>query len=201
MFSFVRNSELNYTEWRPSRGVLEESCFGNLILFLKYMLTLIWLRGGARGNLPRLFSLNNLEMVKSCNPGILQRWVTFFSRHSCQTLFLTRLSLQILSKTQTGISDFRISGQSLIKGNCHNFRTSDDIDMKLCPVTKLDKRNKTSLKKIYDEVMSENCDFITIFSIYGQFGEIRKPDSGRIVCKTYIFVKSNLSSYTKWKQN
>ena len=30
-----------------------------------------------------------------------------------------------------GISDFRISGQSLIKENCHNYRTSDDIDMKL----------------------------------------------------------------------
>ena len=28
------------------------------------------------------------------------------------------------------ISDFQISGQSLIKGNCHNSRASDDIDMK-----------------------------------------------------------------------
>ena len=39
-----------------------------------------------------------------------------------------------------GISDSQISGQSLIKENCHNSRTSDDIDMKLGPVTKLDKR-------------------------------------------------------------
>ena len=30
-----------------------------------------------------------------------------------------------------GISDFRNSGQSLIKENCHNSKTSDDIDMKL----------------------------------------------------------------------
>ena len=30
-----------------------------------------------------------------------------------------------------GISDFRIYGQSLIKENRHNSRTSDDIDMKL----------------------------------------------------------------------
>ena len=30
-----------------------------------------------------------------------------------------------------GISDFRISGQSLIKENYHNSRTSDEIDMKL----------------------------------------------------------------------
>ena len=40
------------------------------------------------------------------------------------------------------ISDFWISGQSLIKENGHNSRTNDGIDMKLGPVTKLDKRNK-----------------------------------------------------------
>ena len=45
-----------------------------------------------------------------------------------------------------GISDFWISGQSLIKRNCPNSRTSDDIDMKLGPVTKLDKRNKITSK-------------------------------------------------------
>ena len=49
--------------------------------------------------------------------------------------------------------------------------------------------------------MSENCDVIVIFPIYGQFGAIRKPDSGRIVCKTYVFINSNLLSYKNWKQN
>ena len=93
------------------------------------------------------------------------------------------------------ISDFQISGQSLIKENCHNSRTSDDIDMKLGPVTKLDKRNKITSKKFDDDVMSANSDVIVIFPIYGQFGAIRKPDSGRIVCKTYIFINSNLLSY------
>ena len=48
--------------------------------------------------------------------------------------------------SDVGISDFRISGQSLIKENCHNSRTSDNIDMKRGPVTKLDKRNKTASK-------------------------------------------------------
>ena len=52
-----------------------------------------------------------------------------------------------------GISDFRISGQSLIKESCHNSRTRDDIDMKLGPVTKLDKRNKTTSKKVDVDVM------------------------------------------------
>ena len=67
--------------------------------------------------------------------------------------------------------------------------------MKTGPVTKLDKRNKTTSKKFDDEVISENCGVIAIFPIYGQFGAIRKPDAGCIVCKTYIFIKSDLLSY------
>ena len=34
--------------------------------------------------------------------------------------------------------------------------------------------------------MLENGDVIVIFPIYGQFGVIRKQDSGRIVYKTYV---------------
>ena len=76
-----------------------------------------------------------------------------------------------------GISDFRIPGQSLIKENCHNSRTSGDIDMKLGPVTKPDKRNKTTSKKFDVNVMSENCHIIVIFPIFHQFGAIRRPHS------------------------
>ena len=60
--------------------------------------------------------------------------------------------------------------------------------MKLGPVTQIDKRNK----KIDDDLMSENCNAIAVFPMYYQFEAIPKPDSGRIVCKTYIFIKSNL---------
>ena len=87
---------------------------------------------------------------------------------------ITRPSLQILDKTQT---DFRISGQSLIKENCHNSRTSDDIDMKLGPVTKPEKRNNKTLDKFNNDVMSVNCDAIVIFPIYGHIGAIRIPDA------------------------
>ena len=80
-----------------------------------------------------------------------------------------------------GISDFRISGQSLIKKNCHNSRTSDGIDMKLGPVTKLDKRNKTTSKKI-------DIDVIVIFRIFGQFGAVRRPDSGTESAKVMLLV-------------
>ena len=69
--------------------------------------------------------------------------------------------------------------------------------MKRGPVTKLDKKNKTTSKKFDDDVMSENCDTIVTFSIYSQFGALQKPDSGYIVSKTSIFIKSNLLSYKK----
>ena len=47
--------------------------------------------------------------------------------------------------------------------------------------------------------MSGNCDVIVIFPIYGQFGAIWRPDSGPIVCKTYIFMNSGLISYKNSK--
>ena len=58
--------------------------------------------------------------------------------------------------------------------------------MKLGPVAKLDKRNKTTSKKFGDDVMSVNCDVIVIFLIHGQFGAI---------CGTCIFIDGNLLSY------
>ena len=42
--------------------------------------------------------------------------------------------------------------------------------MKLGPVTKLDKRNKTTSKTFDNDIMSTNCDITVTFSIYGQFG-------------------------------
>ena len=44
----------------------------------------------------------------------------FFSHNLSQ-------SSDIGQNSDGGISDFRISGQSLIKENCHNSRASDDI--------------------------------------------------------------------------
>ena len=67
--------------------------------------------------------------------------------------------------------------------------------MKLGTVTKLHKKNKETSKKIDYDVMLENCDVIVIFPIFGQFRAIRKPDSGRIVCKTCVSIKSNHLSY------
>ena len=67
--------------------------------------------------------------------------------------------------------------------------------MKLGPVTKLHKRNKTMSKKANGNVMSENCDNVVFFPIYGQFRAIWKPCSKHITCKTYVFSNSNLLCY------
>ena len=56
-------------------------------------------------------------------------------------------------------------------------------------------------KNFNDDVMLENCDIIVIFSIYGQFGAIQKPDSRCRVCKIYVVINSSLLSYKNWKQN
>ena len=44
-----------------------------------------------------------------------------------------------------------------MKVNCHNSRTSDGIQMKLGPVTKIEKRNKQR-QKFDDDVISASCD-------------------------------------------
>ena len=89
-----------------------------------------------------------------------------------------------------------------MKENCHNFRTSNYIDMKLGSVTKLDKSNKMMLKKFGDHSTSANCDVIVVFWISGQFGTIRKSDSRRIISKpkfslkaTFYLTKTENSTY------
>ena len=93
---------------------------------------------------------------------------------------ITCPSLQIFGKTQTGTSNFRISGQFLIKENCHNFRTSDDIHMKLRPVTKIDKRNKTTPKK---KLAMTSCQkIVTPLSFFGFMANLEQ--SGGLITDT-----------------
>ena len=68
--------------------------------------------------------------------------------------------------------------------------------MKHGAVTKTSQEKQKTSKKLDDNVILENCDVITFFTIYGQFRAIWKPDYRGIVCKTYIFINSNLLSYT-----
>ena len=135
------------------------------------ILTLIWVKRGVNFTpfppLPHSFFCQN---SKSCNPGILQHLVTFYYiKDICFKFSICNLpqSADIGRNWDWGISDFRISGQSFIKENWHNSRTRNDIDMKLGPATKLEKRNKTMSKKFDGEVMLADGDVNVIFPIYG----------------------------------
>ena len=88
------------------------------------------------------------------------------------------------------ISDFWIFGQSLKKENCHNSRISNNIDIKLISLTKLDKGNMTT-SKFDNGVISVNCDVNSVFQFMDnleQFGS-RIPDAWSIKL-TYSLIVS-----------
>ena len=101
---------------------------------------------------PLLVSLRN---GKRCNPGILQHSETLNYRHLCHIgIHNQPQSADIEQNSDEGISDFRFSAQSLKN---ENSRTSNYIDIKLGPVTKLDNRNTATSKNLNDDVVSANC--------------------------------------------
>ena len=91
-------------------------------------------------------------------------------------------SPDIGNNSDVGISNFRILGQIIYNRNCHSSRTSNDIDMKLGPITKLGTTNITISKNFEDGVMFANYDVIVIFPIDTSFGAIRNSDFGHMVC-------------------
>ena len=83
------------------------------------------------------------------------------------------------------ISDFQVSGESLIKQNFDKSRTSDDIDMKLGLVTKFDKRNKKPSKKIENNAMPQiltSWSFIQFMDNLEESGD--RISDPHIVCET-----------------
>ena len=56
-----------------------------------------------------------------------------------------------------------------MKGNCHNSGTSDDIDMKLGPVTKLNKINKTASKNFTMTPCHEIVTSLLLFQFMANF--------------------------------
>ena len=83
-------------------------------------------------------------------------------------------SRDIGQNSDRAISDFGISGQFKIKENCYNSRTSDDIDMKLGPITKLDKRNKTTSKNL---TMTSCRKTVTSLSFFGFLAKLEQSGS------------------------
>ena len=101
-----------------------------------------------------------------------------------------------------GISDFRISGQSLIKENCHNSRTSDDIDMKLGPLTKVDKRNKTTSKNLALMLCRQIMTLLSFSGFLANLEQSREriPDteSGKVMFSvTVTFCRTKTENRTK----
>ena len=111
-------------------------------------------------------------------------------------------SPDIGQNSDRGISDFGISGQSLITENCHNSRTSDDIVMKLGPVTKLYKRNKTTLTNI---TLTSCWEIVTSLSFSGILANLeqsreRIPDtnSAKVMFSvTVTFCRTKTENRTK----
>ena len=88
---------------------------------------------------------------------------------------LTCPCLQTLGKISgRDISYLRISSQSLVKENWYNSRTSDDVDMKLGPVNKLDKRNKTTFKKM---TMTLCQKIVTSLPFFGFMADLEESGS------------------------
>ena len=88
---------------------------------------------------------------------------------------ITCPSLQILGKNQTGYFRFPDFWSTLIKENCYNSRTSADIDMKLGPVTKIDKGNITTSKKL---TLKSCRKIVTSFSLFYFWPIWSGPETG-----------------------
>ena len=117
------------------------------------------LGGGIFTPPPCWFSLNNSETAKAA---------TVKAVTSCQVWYPSLAPISDVGQnSNVGVSDFWNSGQSLTNKNCHNSRTNSDIDMKLGPVTILEKKNMVTSKIFDNDVMSANYDVIVIFPICG----------------------------------
>ena len=103
-------------------------------------------------------------------------------KYTQNLVFLPCLSLHILDKTQKVM--FPIYGflvKSLITKNYHNSRTSNDINMKLESLTKIDNRRQ----EIDQRVMPATYKWIFVFLIYGQF--LEQPGSSILDAWSIVF--------------
>ena len=130
-------------------------------------------------------------------------WLSFLSLLFVPNLgSLTRTRSPILDKIPTRVfSISRFLNKAFKNKNCHNSKTSNEIEMKLGPLSKLETRNMkyNNAKKFKDEVLSANYDVIVIFPIYGQFGAIQKPDSGCKIHISQLFINNDLLSNKSWE--
>ena len=173
LFLIVLNNFSSKHSFIGSFGTVENNSNNSeKYLFISVVLTLIWVGRGNFNPLSPFFywsSHNNSETFSNIS---LERFVPNSSLSPYIRQSQTR---------EWGISDFRIFGQYLIKEDCHNSRTSNDICVKLQSLTERDKRNTTTSKKLDDNVISANYEV-----------RFRKPDSRRSVCKSTFSLTKHL---------
>ena len=173
LFLIVLNNFSSKHSFIGSFGTVENhSNNSEKYLFISVVLTLIWVGRGNFNPLSPFFywsSHNNSETFSNIS---LERFVP----NSPQSPYIRQSQTR-----EWGISDFRIFGQYLIKEDCHNSRTSNDICVKLQSLTERDKRNTTTSKKLDDNVISANYEV-----------RFRKPDSRRSVCKSTFSLTKHL---------
>ena len=98
---------------------------------------------------PCCFSLDNSEIAKAVTLAFCSIWQHFIiDIHAKFGIPNSLQSLDIWQNSDESISHFRISGQSLIKKNCHNSRNRDDIGMKLGRELNLTRETKKRQKKL-----------------------------------------------------
>ena len=99
-------------------------------------------------------------------------------------------SKDIGQNSDGGTSNFKISGQSLMKGNGHNSRISYCINIKPKPVTNLDKENKTTSKKIDYDVILEHWTSLSFFHFIEQESGLESAKLTFSLITTFYFTKT-----------
>ena len=105
--------------------------------------------------------LKNLETVKSVALAFCSIQ-SFFIRdiHAKFGIPNSPESPDVGQSSGRGISNFWISGQPLLNKNCDNSRTTNDIDMRIGLVSKLDRGNTTTSKHQFMANMEQSKSWI-----------------------------------------
>ena len=121
---------------------------------------------------------------------------------------LTKVYKENILKIQGSIRyrpvyNFQTSGQSFINKNCHNCRTSHDLDLKLGLVTKPDKRNTVMSKKLMMTLCRKMVTSLCFFQFMAilQSSGSRIPESWSIKLTFSLTISLDLTKHANRTQN
>ena len=125
---------------------------------------------------PCWFSLNNSEIVKDVTLAFCGIQFSNISLGTCvpNLVFLTHAVSRYWAKFRRWyfrFPDFCSILEQKLNKNCHNSRTSNDVDFKLGPVTKLDKRNtirSINFTMTSDQQILKSLSFFQFMANLGQ---------------------------------